>query len=227
MVNVGKFHKDELAKAPPFTSQGQGEVAHYRHVVADYNGRWLRFDTLELARAVVPPQEHHRIYSTPDELAFKLGARRLVELGKTFGCKSTPELWAKMQLQAYDPLVKYEELAEKEHASRKTRGPRPKRYKKKIAYRFQFDPDNDGHQLAYGRMPPQACALVDLIHDLTKLPERPVGKENIFKEEELQGYINLRRDQLHTKQDPWRIFQYYRGKLIVSGFLRFHHEGGK
>lgn len=227
MVNVGKFSKEALASAPPPTTPSVGEVVHYRHVVANHENKWLRFDTLELARQVVPPQAHHKIYSTPDELAFKLGARKVMELGRTFGCKSTPELWAKLQLQAYDPLIKYEEIAAKEGADRKTRGPRPKRYKKKIAYRFQFDPDNQGHQNAYGRMPPQACAIVDLLHELTQIETRPADRRNIFTEEEMQGFINLRKDVLHTKQDPWRIFQYYRGKLITSGFLRFHHESGK
>ena len=226
MVNVGKFSKESLSTRPPNISLVEGEVALYRHVVAFHEGKWLRFDTLEIARSVVPPQAHHKIYSTPDELAFKLGAKRLMELGRTFGCKSTPELWAKLQLQAYDPFVKYEELAEQERQGRATRGPRPKRYKKKITYRFQYDPDNIGHQNAYARFPPQACAIIDLLYELERIETRPQDKRNIFTEDELHGFIILRKDVLCTKQDPWRIFQYYRSKLIVAGFLRFHHEGG-
>ncbi|HMV57026.1 MAG TPA: hypothetical protein PKD38_07445 [Nitrospira sp.] len=224
MVNIGKFAKEVLAERPPAVGVSDAEVAVHRHVVAYVHDKWLRFDTLELARQVVPPREHHRIYLTPDELAFKLGAARLMELGRQFACKSTAELWAKLQMQAYDPLVKYEEMVAAENVARKTRGPRPKRYKKKVAYRFCFDPTCEGHANVYQRLPPQACALVDLLHELTKMPERPEDKRNIFTEEELQGYVMLRRDMLYTKQDPWRIFQYYRGKLISGGFLRFHHE---
>jgi hypothetical protein len=224
MVNIGKFAKEVLAERPPPTSANQADIAVHTHVVAYVHDKWLRFDTLELARQVVPPREHHRIYLTPDDLGFKLGAKRTMELGRQFACKSTAELWAKLQMQAYDPLAKYEEMAANERAARKVRGPRPKRYKKKVCYRFVFDPECEGHAAVYNRLPPQACALIDLLHDLTKLPERPEGRSHIFTEEELQGYITLRREQLYTRQDPWRIFQYYRGKLISGGFLRFHHD---
>lgn len=224
MVNVGKFAKEALAGRPETASPEQFEKAAYTHVVALYMGKWLRFDTKHLALQVVPPEDHHRIYSTPDELAFKLGAKRMMELGRAFGCKSTPELWAKLQLQAYDPLVKYDELIALEREGRRVRGPRPKRYKKKITYRFNFDPGNEAHMRIYMRLPPQACAVIDLLEELKGLPDRPTDRANIFTEEELQGFFALRQDALHTKQDPWRIFQYYRAKLITSGFLRYHHD---
>lgn len=224
MTNIGKYAKEVLAQRPPAVNAALGEAAVLTNVVAYVHDKWLRFDTMELARQVVPPREHHRIYTTPEELAFKLGARKMQELGRTFGCKSTPELWAKLQLQAYDPLAKYEEMQARETDGRKTRGPRPKRYKKKLCYRFQFDPSCEGHLNIYNRLPPQACALIDLLLDLTKIEDRPPERRNIFDEEELQGFIYLRREVLQTKQDPWRIFQYYRGKLITGGFLRFHHD---
>lgn len=39
-------------------------------------------------------------------------------------------------------------------------------------------------------------------------------------EDALKAKITERQSELHTKQDPWRIFQYYRPQLIAAGVLR-------
>jgi hypothetical protein len=221
MVNVGKF--EDLTERPAATKAKYADNIQFTHVIAFVFGKWLRFDTFEIAKRVVPPEEHHRIYTDPSMMAAKLGAKKMVEIGREFGCKSTPELWAKLHLRAYDPAVKYEELHEAERIQKRVT---VKRYKKKIAYKMKFDPTNDGHMTIYSRLPPQACALLDIVYKITQSPEQQAKGElaNVFTEVELQGLINLMKDDLKTRQDPWRIFQYYRGRLINVGFLRFHHD---
>ena len=41
-------------------------------------------------------------------------------------------------------------------------------------------------------------------------------------EEKVQAFVQTLADtgELKTKQDPWRIFQYYRAKMISSGYLK-------
>ncbi len=39
-------------------------------------------------------------------------------------------------------------------------------------------------------------------------------------EEALRQYVIDHADQLHTKQDPWRIFQYYRAAIISERLMR-------
>lgn len=65
---------------------------------------------------------------------------------------------------------------------------------------------------------PQAMACLRIIKD-TIAP----GVEGIIgecAEEDLKAKIFERQSELHTKQDPWRIFQYYRPRMIEAGILR-------
>lgn len=221
MANVGKFAPEVLASRPPTVSAAEGEIAIFRNVIANWGDKWLRFDTMEMAKQVVPLNEHYKIYVDVNDMQKKLGIRGLRALNEVFRAKSGKELWGILQMQAYDPKVKYEDIIKAEAKDRhNTRGTtKVKRYKRKIAYRFVFDPDNEGCMSVYGRLPPQGCALVDIMQKATLTREQP-----IWTEEELQGLFERCKDDLHTKQNSWRIFQYYRGKLIGSGFLRFHRE---
>lgn len=75
------------------------------------------------------------------------------------------------------------------------------------------------------KMPPQAktclvffteCMAGDAEYQKKESP-RPtyIIAENLFKD-----YVIVNAARLNTRQDPWRIFQYYRPELIKSGFLR-------
>lgn len=75
------------------------------------------------------------------------------------------------------------------------------------------------------KMPPQAktclvffteCMAGDAEYQKKEAP-RPtyIIAENLFKD-----YVIANAARLNTRQDPWRIFQYYRPELIKSGFLR-------
>jgi hypothetical protein len=214
--NVGKFAEVNRDNAPKNMGIYAMDRLGLTHVIALFEGKWLRFDNYDLAKKVVSPLQHHMIFTTIAEMQEKLGAKKMMELGRKFGCKSSLELWGKLHMNAYDPLVKYVDLKE---AIKKGTAGKVKRYKKKVAYKFIFDGSNEACAKMYGRLPPQACAVIDIFVKATA--NKGV---NHFTEVEMQGIIELNKEDLNTKQDPWRIFQYYRGRLITLGILRFHHE---
>ena len=63
---------------------------------------------------------------------------------------------------------------------------------------------------------PQAIACLKIVKD-NAVKE---GDVLTVKEDTLKEQIVKRADELKTKQDPWRIFQYYRPALIQKGILR-------
>lgn len=60
-------------------------------------------------------------------------------------------------------------------------------------------------------LPTQAIACLKLMWELD-------GDE--ITEGDLRELIIKNADKLNTRQDPWRIFQYYRAKLNTAGFFR-------
>jgi hypothetical protein len=69
-------------------------------------------------------------------------------------------------------------------------------------YRFDFDTyDKYRRQLA-----PQARQIIDQL------------EVNVYTESELQAAVKV-----NTKQDPWRIFQYYRPKMIGLKILKLEN----
>jgi hypothetical protein len=47
-----------------------------------------------------------------------------------------------------------------------------------------------------------------------------LGDKPSITEEDLRRHVETRAAEIKTKQDPWRIFQYYRPNLIKGGMLR-------
>lgn len=56
------------------------------------------------------------------------------------------------------------------------------------------------------------------VHPTTREPEPIIVHEIV--ESELREIITRRAEELHTRQDPWRIFQYYRPVLMREGLLK-------
>ena len=85
---------------------------------------------------------------------------------------------------------------------------RPLASKKVYTFLSGYSEDN------FKRLPKQAKAIVKAIDPDVKIPEA-----------ELKGHImTLAKDNvLTTKQDPWRIFQYYRAAMINSSMLRMNN----
>lgn len=67
------------------------------------------------------------------------------------------------------------------------------------------------------RLAGQAIALVD--HMLDWAPDQWIPEEQV-RHFVLEAALN---GALNTKQDPWRIFQYYRAQLINKGFCRMRN----
>lgn len=65
---------------------------------------------------------------------------------------------------------------------------------------------------------PQAMACLRIIKD--NVAPDGEGVVGSVSEESLKSLVNVRREELKTRQDPWRIFQYYRPQLIAAGILR-------
>lgn len=64
----------------------------------------------------------------------------------------------------------------------------------------------------------QAIQCYKILYDLiaTCDPQDPA----IVSEELLKNTVERRAAELKTKQDPWRIFQYYRPKLVSLGYIK-------
>lgn len=218
MVNIGKFATNVVKDAPaPHTAEELDRTI--RLVVGCFNNRWMRFDTLEIAKQVMPINQHHLIFVDPNDLQSKYGVKKTIALGRRFAAATLLELWAKILLNSFDPQAKYDDIVAMESQRRSAKSGKVKRYKRKLAYTFHFNSKEQNHINAYVRLTPQAAALVDLIDEWVTTRSAPY-----FTEAELEGLLNLRAGELHTRQDPWRIFQYYRGRLITSGFLRYAKE---
>lgn len=63
---------------------------------------------------------------------------------------------------------------------------------------------------------PQAKACLNILKDVV------VDENGVLtvKEDDLKKAVVARQDELKTRQDPWRIFQYYRPQLIAAGIVR-------
>lgn len=64
-------------------------------------------------------------------------------------------------------------------------------------------------------MPFQMSKCLDLLE--ASIPQN----RDYVTEEELSQVVTNRAGELKTKQDPWRIFQYYRPRLIQEKLLRY------
>ena len=190
----------------------------FTNVVGLYDGRWLRFDTLDTAKKVMPLDQHHLIFTDYADLQarFPGSTQELWALGRRFGSKNGEELWASLQLQAYDPQSRYQEMIDTQKQTGKRILARVKRYRKKLDYLLVFDSKEDAHVQRYSRLPPQACAILDILDGAAY--DRP-GR--VFGEEEIFTLMETNHEALHTRQNPRRIWQYYKGTLISYGFLRF------
>ncbi|CAB4182364.1 hypothetical protein UFOVP1090_2 [uncultured Caudovirales phage] len=71
------------------------------------------------------------------------------------------------------------------------------------------------------KLPPQARTCLEFFSELVKT-ENPSGEDRIvtISEKVVQTYVETNAERLKTRQDPWRIFQYYRPTLIKDGFIR-------
>lgn len=74
---------------------------------------------------------------------------------------------------------------------------------------------------ATDKLPPQARTCLVFFTELMTAAKHDDAK-GIFSipEKDFNAYVVANAARLNTRQDPWRIFQYYRPTLIQSGFIR-------
>lgn len=76
------------------------------------------------------------------------------------------------------------------------------------------------------KLPPQAKTCLAFFTECAAKDEAyqkiPVEERGVFtiKEDAFKKYVEQEAARLQTRQDPWRIFQYYRPELIKNGFIR-------
>lgn len=115
---------------------------------------------------------------------------------------------AKRVVQMAEEVLKSAPQAEHPPTKEKKRG-RPKNKPRE----YYFTEGNDKPP----RLAAQAIAIVD--HMLEWAPEQWIPEEQV-RHFVLEAALN---GALETKQDPWRIFQYYRAQLISKGFCRMRN----
>ena len=78
-----------------------------------------------------------------------------------------------------------------------------------------------GSELGDGQLKtPQAKSCLKLFREVLASDRATVSETDRFVSEEvLHQYIVEHAGELHTKQDPWRIFQYYRPTLIAEKLI--------
>lgn len=186
-----------------------------RNVVAKApNGRWMCFDTLLQAKTIILPDHHLNIYQSDVDYAARCPESDKRLLREKFKVESDQAAFTCLQEQAYNPYRAHGYEIEKElQIGNKYNG--VKRAKRRLLYKFNVPVKSEMLKQAIVHLPPQAQVIVDIIEIACCTRSEPS-----FSEEELQKIVEEHAFMLHTKQDPWRVFQYYRGKLISAGVMR-------
>lgn len=207
----------EIYESVPMDNKTQNDC-----LVLDKHGQWFRF----------PSASHVTIVS--DGIAFKwtgfdhwadhrTAAECAADHLELFGCELPKPLarlskeddyvhlkllvWKARCMRAADRMEKPVAV------DRKTGQPR---VKKLAGRKYQLIKDDWSAMTI-----PQAMAclriLKDTIGELTVKVDGMIGE---CTEDDLKAAITTRQAELHTKQDPWRIFQYYRPRMIEAGIIR-------
>jgi hypothetical protein len=97
--------------------------------------------------------------------------------------------------------------------------PRGPRVREDVVYVLQYKPGKDpARDEQFRKLPPQAQVCVRLMLEFNTTDADTVE----IKEPALREKVMANKEALHTCQDPWRIFQYYRPKLNQLNFILVH-----
>lgn len=178
------------------------------------NGRWMTFDTLLQAKVILSPEYHLSIFQNKEDFDVRCPQSDKAALCAKFDCKDD-QLFHFLRETAYNPYRAhgYEIERELNIDGRVHNG--VKRVKRNIVYKFAVPVKTDIMKRSIVKLPPQAQIIVQIIEMACTLRSAPE-----FKEDELKEFVVKNGFMLNTKQDPWRIFQYYRSNLINISFMR-------
>lgn len=194
---------------------------HYkRSLVQSTDGKWYLFaDETNASVRIMDPRELYK--SWEDFMNRTKDTETLVTLHtQLFGkaptakeAKDQVELTVKVWITLCD---KAEQRLDQESPGSNTRA---KRTSGKLADR-RYEVINFTIS-AEVKMPPQARTCMEFFKELAvKAGHRE--DQGIFEVPEVtfNEYVVANAERLKTRQDPWRIFQYYRPQLIQGGYIR-------
>jgi hypothetical protein len=191
---------------PKFTTAPTVEKVY----VANVGGKYLRFSRLQAIPA------GSKVYSSVDDL---LGQSQ-EQLEKLFAyttgedkrfsdlAEAAASVWDAFNLApSYDPAIhspKDDPTAPK--AAAQAASAKGKNYvRKRDSTKYIMKPETQKSLDAIAKLAPQAQACVKIL--------RASGKTTMM-EAEVRALIESGNPELRTRQGSWRIFQYYRSKLI-------------
>lgn len=191
-----------------------------RNVLVCVEGKWSRFENLLKAKTILLPEHHYMIYINPEELERKCPARFYTKVMDQFGLTTLQEIWEHLWNTSTNPYATVDHHRELD--ANGNYKPVKTRKRRELNYKLAFDESNETVMQRFFSLCPQARALVNIMDDEAKriLAGDP-DKAVVFSEKELMELFELHKDKLETKQSSWRIFQYYRGRLIQLAFLRY------
>jgi hypothetical protein len=127
-------------------------------------------------------------------------------VGKAGSKAEAAELCWMAMLAASAPRPAETPKDEKKKAAKGGGGPRASE-----TLTLKYDFDNPGNkEEGFKKLPPQARTCLEIMARADK-------KE--FSSDALKKLIEAHGSELKTRQEPWRIFQYYRNKLKNQGFI--------
>lgn len=192
-----------------------------RNVIACVNGKWTKYENRLKAKTILLPENHDCIYINPEDLGKRCPKEDYGHLMRSFGLETFEEIWEHIWNTSHDPyntVRRYEELDSNPNF-KPLKTPRKAR---KLAYRFVYDDNNESMHNNFWSLPPQAREIILIFLERGKaLAADDPGKQVIFQEHEMKDILEEEKERLQTRQSSWRIFQYYRGKLIQYNFLRY------
>lgn len=182
--------------------------------VANVDGKYVRFEKLEHVPAGC------RTYTNREELLGQ--TQKQVEAvychvkgiqTRSFKDKETAadNLWnAFAELPLFVPKVSAKTDSDLSEDAGKTEVGKKKYQKKREVDIYKILVETDKSKKLIAELAPQAQAVVEIIRADGKLQ---------YTEDELKALMDSHKGKLRTKQTAWRIFQYYRGKLIGADVL--------
>lgn len=191
-----------------------------RNVMCCVEGKWTRFENLLKAKTILLPEHHYMIYINPEEMERKCPARFYTKVMDQFGLTTIQEIWEHLWNTSLNPYATVDHHRELD--ANGNYKPVKTRKRRELNYKLAFDESNETVMQRFFSLCPQARALVTIMDDEAKrILQGDPDKAVVFSEKDLMELFELHKDKLGTKQSSWRIFQYYRGRLIQLAFLRY------
>lgn len=158
------------------------------------------------------PADVAMVFSGIEDLE-KLTVEQLDRLTKGILKAQIPDAKTKRDAvdRAWTAVVAAANAEERAAASAVGRSAKPPKIGKS-KFTLTYDFDNPGaRQEQFNALPPQAQNILKIM---------ALGSSKTLPETEVRKLINERSAELNTRQEPWRIVQYYRNRLRDEKFIQ-------